>query len=88
MGHAPGHSIFLLRTRTKAGEAGEFIIPKNEGAITDAHVKGELGEVLLGTKKGREHPEEITIFKSLGIACEDIFSAWHIYQKIMQVNAG
>ncbi len=69
-------------------EAGDFIIPKNEGAITDEHVKGELGEVLIGSKKGREHPEEITIFKSLGIACEDIFSAWHIYQKVAQENGG
>jgi alanine dehydrogenase len=65
-------------------EAGDFLIPKKEGAITDNHVKGELGEVLLGTKKGRENDKEITIFKSLGIAAEDIFSAWHIYQKINQ----
>ena len=34
-------------------EAGDFLIPKKEGAVTDSHVKGELGEVLLGTKKGR-----------------------------------
>ena len=63
-------------------EAGDFLIPKKEGAVTDAHVKAELGEVLLGTKKGREHDEEITLYKSLGIAAEDIYSAWHIYEKI------
>ena len=63
-------------------EAGDFLIPKNEGAVTDSHVKAELGEVLSGTKKGREDKEEITLFKSLGIATEDIFSAWHIYGKI------
>jgi alanine dehydrogenase len=63
-------------------EAGDFLIPKKEGAVTDSDVKGELGEVLIGTKKGRENKEEITIFKSLGIAAEDIFSAWHIYKKI------
>jgi ornithine cyclodeaminase len=62
-------------------EAGDFLIPRNEGAITNDHVKGELGEILLGRKKGRENDEEITVFKSLGIASEDIFSAWHIYQK-------
>ncbi len=65
-------------------EAGDFLIPKKEGALTDHHVKAELGEVLEGIKKGRESSEEITIFKSLGIAAEDIFSAWHIYQKINQ----
>lgn len=63
-------------------EAGDFLIPKKEGAVTDEHVKGELGEILLGTKKGREGDEEITLFKSLGIAAEDIFAAHHIYNKI------
>lgn len=63
-------------------EAGDFLIPKKEGVVTDAHVKAELGEVLLGSKKGREHDEEITIYKSLGISAEDIFSAFHIYEKI------
>jgi len=63
-------------------EAGDFLIPKKEGAIGDDHVTGDIGEVLSGLKKGRENKDEITIFKSLGIASEDIFSAWHIYQKI------
>ena len=63
-------------------EAGDFLIPKKEGAVNDEHVKAEIGEVLWGTKKGRENEEEVTIFKSLGIAAEDIFSAYHIYQKI------
>src|SRR4030095_11273673 len=63
-------------------EAGDFLIPKKEETVTDEHVKGEIGEVLSGTKKGRENDEEITVFKSLGISAEDIFSAYHIYQKI------
>jgi ornithine cyclodeaminase len=63
-------------------EAGDFLIPKKEGVVTDTHVIAEMGEVLLGTKKGREHDEEITIYKSLGISAEDIFSAFHIYEKI------
>jgi len=65
-------------------EAGDFLIPKKEGAVTDAHVRAEVGEVLIGIKSGRENDEEITLFKSLGIAAEDIFSAWHVYQKITQ----
>jgi alanine dehydrogenase len=64
-------------------EAGDFILPKKEGAIQDTDIKGELGEVLLGTKKGRENEEEITLFKSLGIATEDLFSAWYIYHKLL-----
>lgn len=63
-------------------EAGDFLIPKTEGVVTNEHVKAEIGEVLSGIKKGRENDKEITVFKSLGIAAEDIFSAYHIYQKI------
>jgi len=65
-------------------EAGDFLIPKKEGVITDSHIRGDLGEVLSGTKKGREDKDDITLFKSLGIASEDIFSCWHIYKKINQ----
>jgi ornithine cyclodeaminase len=65
-------------------EGGDFLIPKKEGAIDDTHVKAEIGEVLLGKKAGRENDREITLFKSLGIAAEDIFSAEHIYKKITQ----
>ena len=69
-------------------EAGDFLIPKNEGLFTESHVSGEIGEVLTGAKKGREHPQEITLFKSLGIAAEDLFAAWHIYEKIKDKKPG
>jgi len=65
-------------------EAGDFLIPKKEGIFEDEHIRADLGEVLLGMKKGRENNDEITLFKSLGIACEDIFSSWHIYKKLIQ----
>ena len=74
--------LFTDRYESIFNEAGDFLIPKKENAITEEHVKGELGEVLLNTKKGRENDDEITVFKSLGIAAEDIFSAYHIYKKI------
>ena len=74
--------LFTDRYESLFKEAGDFLIPKREGAVTDEHVKAEIGEVLSGTKKGRENDNEITVFKSLGIAAEDIFSAYHIYEKI------
>jgi ornithine cyclodeaminase len=74
--------LFTDRYESLFNEAGDFLIPKNEGMVTDDHVKAEIGEVLSGTKKGRENDKEITVFKSLGIAAEDIFSAYHIYEKI------
>jgi ornithine cyclodeaminase len=69
-------------------EAGDFIIPKNEGAIDDSHVKGEIGEILLGKKDGRCSVDDITVFKSLGLAAEDIFAVNHIYRKICKENHG
>jgi ornithine cyclodeaminase len=61
-------------------EAGDFLIPKKEGAIVDEYVRGEIGEVLIGKKTGRTNNDAITIFKSLGIASEDLFAACHIYR--------
>jgi alanine dehydrogenase len=77
-------SLFTDRYESLFKEAGDFLIPKQEGAITEDHVKGELGEVLTGTKPGRENSEEITLFKSLGIAAEDLYAAWHIYQNMQK----
>jgi ornithine cyclodeaminase/alanine dehydrogenase-like protein (mu-crystallin family) len=78
--------LFTDRYESLFKEAGDFLIPREEGAITEDHVKAELGEVLVGSKKGRESDEQITIFKSLGLAVEDIFSAWHIYKKLNGVE--
>jgi len=75
--------LFTDRYESIFNEAGDFLIPKKEGAVTDEHVKAEIGEVLSGTKKGRENNEEITVFKSLGIAAEDIFSAEYVYKKVV-----
>jgi len=75
-------SLFTDNYESLFNEAGDFIIPQKEGAINSNHVKGDLSEVLTGTKNGRTTSDEITVFKSLGIAAEDIFSAWHIYEKV------
>lgn len=56
-------------------EAGEILIPLGEGAIKDAHVLGELGQVIAGHLTGRTSPKDITIFKSLGLAVEDVIAA-------------
>jgi len=74
--------LFTDKYESLFNEAGDFLIPKKEGAVTDDIVKAEIGEVVMGKKQGRTHADDITVFKSLGIAMEDIFSAWHIYGKI------
>ncbi|HEY4108803.1 ornithine cyclodeaminase family protein [Puia sp.] len=76
-------NLFTDRYESLFNEAGDFLIPKKEGHITESDVRGEIGEVLTATKPGRRHPTDITLFKSLGIAAEDLYSAYHIYKKVL-----
>ena len=72
----------IIDAESAAGrEAGEILIPLSEGAIDTSHVKGTLAEVVSGTVPGRESPAEITLFKSCGLAIEDLVTAWLAYAK-------
>jgi len=72
--------LYADKRESLLSESGEFLIPKHEGLIGDGHLVGEIGEVLTGSAPGRTSPEEITLFKSLGIAIEDLASAHRIYE--------
>jgi len=80
--------LFVDRRESTLNEAGDFLIPKKEGAITDSHILGEIGEILLEKVKGRKSQEEVTLFKSLGLAVEDLASANHIYRKAIAAGTG
>ncbi len=80
--------LYVDRRESTVNEAGDFLIPKKEGAIDDDHIVGEIGEVLLGRLQGRRSPGEITLFKSLGLAVEDVASARHIYEKAKASGTG
>lgn len=56
-------------------ESGDIMIPIEEGAITREHVVAELGEVVLGKKQGRTSSDEVTLFKSNGLAFQDAVTA-------------
>lgn len=56
-------------------EAGDILIPIREGAVTEAHIHASLGEIVIGAKPGRENAEEITVFKSCGLAIQDVATA-------------
>jgi ornithine cyclodeaminase len=80
--------LFVDRRESTVNEAGDFLVPKKEGAIGDSHIQGEIGEILLAKVRGRKSEEEITLFKSLGLAVEDLASANHIYKKAMAGGMG
>jgi ornithine cyclodeaminase/alanine dehydrogenase-like protein (mu-crystallin family) len=80
--------LFADRRESILNEAGDFLIPKSEGAVGDEHVVGELGEVVLGKVEGRTSPEDITVFESLGLAIEDLAAAQHIYRRAEESGRG
>ena len=69
-------------------ESGDFLIACLQGAIDEAHLLGEIGEVLLGRVPGRVSRDDITLYESLGIAVEDLVSAHAIYQQALATGAG
>jgi ornithine cyclodeaminase len=83
-----GASLFVDRRESALNEAGDFLIPRREAAIDDGHIRAELGELLLGRHPGRQSDSEITVFKSLGLAVEDVAAARLIYDNAMKAGAG
>ena len=60
-------------------QGGEFLRAKAAGLVDDAHISGEIGEVLAGSVPGRLSDDEITVYKSLGHVAQDLASAWALY---------
>jgi ornithine cyclodeaminase/alanine dehydrogenase-like protein (mu-crystallin family) len=81
-------SLFVDRRESTLNEAGDFLIPAAEGAFGPDHIKAELGEVVAGIAPGREHDEELTVFKSLGIAVEDLASAELVIERAREQGVG
>ncbi len=69
-------------------EAGDILIPLEEGRITKEDFTGDLGDVLLGKITGRENDEEIIVFKTVGIATQDLITAKCIYEKAVSQGIG
>lgn len=80
--------LFVDRRESALAEAGDVLIPMEEGAFTADHIQGDLGEVLMGAVAGRESPADVTLFKSLGLAIEDLAAARHIYEKGVALGTG
>ena len=69
-------------------ESGDIVQGIKEGLFGPDHVRGELGEVVLGKAPGRASDSDITIFKSLGMAVEDVVAADLVLQRAIKANAG
>jgi ornithine cyclodeaminase/alanine dehydrogenase len=69
-------------------EAGDFMIPANDGLWSWDAVHGALGEVIGGKCPGRQSDDEITLFKSVGLAIQDISTALAVYSKAEELSVG
>lgn len=69
-------------------EAGDIVLAITDGAMTASHLAGELGEVVSGRIEGRRSPGRVTIFKSLGLAVEDVAAAHLAYQRARSRGVG
>lgn len=81
-------SLFVDRRESTINEGGDYLFALREGAIGPDHIKAEIGELLIGAKAGRTSPDEITVFKSLGLAIEDLASADYLYRKATEHQKG
>jgi alanine dehydrogenase len=79
----------FVDSRTGAlAEAGDLVLPIREGAIDAAHIAGELGQLAAGAVAGRQTPGEVTLFKSLGMAVEDVAAAHLVYERATERGLG
>jgi ornithine cyclodeaminase/alanine dehydrogenase-like protein (mu-crystallin family) len=79
----------IIDARQAAGrEAGELVMAISEGAVDRSHVKGDLADLVSGRVRGRESPDEITLFKSCGLAIEDLVTAALAYREASLAGTG
>ena len=79
----------FVDSRTGAfAEAGDIVLPIKEGAFDANHIAGELGEVAAGSREGRTSDVEVTIFKSLGMAVEDVVAAQLAFERAAERGLG
>jgi ornithine cyclodeaminase/alanine dehydrogenase-like protein (mu-crystallin family) len=81
-------ALFVDRRESTLNESGDFLIPQKEGLIGPEHIRAEIGELVIGAAEGRRSDDEITVFKSLGLAVEDLAAAELVLQRAEAENAG
>jgi ornithine cyclodeaminase len=81
-------ALFTDRRESLENEAAEYRLAREEGLIDRAHLRAELGELLTGGVVGRTTDDEITLFRSLGLAVFDVVAAAHVVAKAAESGAG
>ena len=79
-------ALFADRRESLYAEAGDYLLAVDE--IGPSEVRAELGEVLTGAGEGRRDDEELTLFKSLVLAAEDLAAVEHLYPRATEIDTG
>jgi ornithine cyclodeaminase/alanine dehydrogenase-like protein (mu-crystallin family) len=80
--------FFVDRRESTLNEGGEYLRAVRAGAVTPEHILGEIGEVANGSKVGRASAADVTLYKSLGIAPQDLASAHYVLEKARAAGVG
>jgi ornithine cyclodeaminase/alanine dehydrogenase-like protein (mu-crystallin family) len=81
-------AFFVDRRESAEAEAFDYRDALESGAIGPDHIRAEIGEVLIGAKPGRSAPGELTVFRSLGLAVEDLAAAEYVVRRARETGAG
>jgi ornithine cyclodeaminase/alanine dehydrogenase-like protein (mu-crystallin family) len=81
-------AFYVDRRESAENEAFDYRDALESGAIGPGHIRGEIGEVLIGGAPGRRSPEELTVFRSLGLAVEDLAAAEYVVRRAREAGIG
>jgi ornithine cyclodeaminase/alanine dehydrogenase-like protein (mu-crystallin family) len=81
-------AFYVDRRESVEAEAGDYRAAVESGAIGPDHIRAELGELVIGVKPGRSSEEEITVFRSLGLAVEDLAAAEYVLRRARATGVG
>ena len=82
-------SLYFTDYRPAAmAAAGELLNAIKNGLVTQDHILGEIGEVIDGSVAGRSTERDITVYKSLGVAAQDLAAAHWLYEKSIHIGFG
>ena len=79
-----GAAFFVDRRESTVNESGDYLM----SGVGPDHIRAEIGEILIGQAKGRRSKDDITIFKSLGLAIEDLASAQFLFSEAQRRGRG
>ena len=83
-----GAGLYVDLLASCHNEGGDFMIPVQEGVISEAAILGEIGQLLDGSIAGRQGREQVTVYNSLGITTQDLFAARAVFDRAVECGVG